>query len=184
VASATFLVSAILGGQWFIAAGLAMVAGACVGFLVFNFPRFGTKPGRIFMGDGGSLVLGFTLAFLTTRATFYDPDVGSSAWFAAIMPVIVLAVPLYDLLSVTAVRLSQGRSPFVGDLQHLSHRLVRRGLTRRDAVLLIWILTAITSIGGISLRSLEPWQAVLVGGQTLLTLAGLAVFERSSREKS
>lgn len=180
VASATFLVAALVGGQWFIAAGLALLLGACAGFLVFNFPRLGARRARIFMGDGGSLVLGYTLAFLTTRITYVAPG---ADWHATLMPLVVLAVPLYDLLSVTAVRLSQGRSPFVGDLQHFSHRLVKRGLSRRAAVLVVWALTAVTSIGGISLLSLEPWQAALVGVQTLLALAVLAVFERASSDK-
>lgn len=180
VSAAMFSVSAILGGEWFVAAGLVAIVGSCVGFLTLNFPRFGSRPASVFMGDGGSLVLGYCLAFLTTRATFYDADTVDAAWYASLMPLIVLAIPLYDLVSVTAVRLSQGRSPFVGDLQHLSHRLVRRGLSKRSAVMLIWMLTAITSVGGISLRSLEDWQAILVAGQTLLLLAALAIFERSS----
>ncbi|TVR98995.1 MAG: undecaprenyl/decaprenyl-phosphate alpha-N-acetylglucosaminyl 1-phosphate transferase, partial [Phycisphaerales bacterium] len=68
VASAFFLAAALINGQWFIAACLALLLGACLGFLVWNF-----APARIFMGDGGSLVLGFLLAFLTTRTTYYDP---------------------------------------------------------------------------------------------------------------
>jgi len=155
-------------------------SGALIGFLIFNFP-----PAKIFMGDGGSLVIGFLLAILTARTTYYNPDDPAYAlgggWYGVFMPVIVLAIPLYDLLTVTVIRLKQGRSPFVGDQQHFSHRLVQRGLTKRGAVIVIWAATAVTGIGGIALGSLQPWQAVLVGVQTLLVLLMLALLEHASR---
>jgi UDP-GlcNAc:undecaprenyl-phosphate GlcNAc-1-phosphate transferase len=179
IASACFLAAALMSSQLFVAAVLALTVGACAGFLLFNFP-----PAKIFMGDGGSLVLGFTLAFLTTRTTYTgesptgEPLAGG--WYAVFMPLVVLAVPLYDMLSVTLIRLRQGRSPMVGDTQHLSHRLVKRGLSRRAAVLVIWGMTAATGISGIALASLAPWQAVLVGVQTGVLLAVLAAFEFAS----
>jgi UDP-GlcNAc:undecaprenyl-phosphate GlcNAc-1-phosphate transferase len=131
------------------------------------------------MGDSGSLLLGFLLAFLTIRTTFYDPAFPSlsSHWYAVLTPLIVLAVPLYDFTSVTLIRLSQGRSPFVGDLQHLSHRLVNRGLSRAMAVVVICGFTAVTGVGAIFLRVLSPGYAILVGVQTALMLIVLAIFE-------
>ncbi len=174
------MAAAIVNHQWFIAAMLAALVGALVGFLVFNFP-----PARVFMGDGGSLVVGFLLAALTVRTTFYDPTqvetAFGTAWYGLFMPLVVLAIPLYDFATVTVIRLRQGKSPFVGDLQHFSHRLVERGLSRRGAVLVIWGLTAVTGIGGVSLGSLAPWQAALVGVQTFLVLMVIALFEHASR---
>jgi len=168
--------------QWFIAACLALLIGGLAGFLVYNAP-----PAKIFMGDGGSLVLGFLLAFLTVRTTYFDPTTTGSAdapsagaWYGVLMPIVVLAVPLYDFLTVTVLRLSQGKSPFVGDLQHVSHRMVKRGLSRPAAVLVIVGLTAVTGMGGIALASLKPWQAALVGVQTIMSLVVLAAFEISS----
>ena len=178
VAGTGFLIAALVNTppQWFVAAGLALLVGACLGFLAFNKP-----PARIFMGDGGSLVLGFSLAFFTVRTTYYTTDAG--AWYAVFMPLVVLAVPLYDFASVVLLRLTQGKSPFVGDLQHFSHRLVRRGLSKPAAVLVITGCTAITAVGGVSLGSLRPWQAALVGIQTIIMLGVLAIFEWSSRAK-
>jgi UDP-GlcNAc:undecaprenyl-phosphate GlcNAc-1-phosphate transferase len=182
IAGACFLAAALVHGQWFVAAMLAVLVGACGGFLVFNFPwraRRNDADGggaTIFMGDGGSLVIGFLLGFLTVRTTYYAPD-AAGGWYGVFMPLVVLAIPLYDFMSVVLIRLSQGKSPLVGDLQHLSHRLVRRGLSKRAAVLVIHGLTGITAIGGIALGSLQPWQAVLVGVQTALVLLVLAVFE-------
>jgi UDP-GlcNAc:undecaprenyl-phosphate GlcNAc-1-phosphate transferase len=97
------------------------------------------------------------------------------------MPLVVLAIPVYDTASVVLLRLSQGRSPMVGDTQHLSHRLERRGLSRRDAVLVIYGLTGVTAISGVWLPSLEPWQGALVGVQTLLVLGVMALYEGRQR---
>ena len=179
VAGGLFMIAALVNQQWFIAAVLALMVGATSGFLCFNFP-----PARIFMGDGGSMVLGFLLAVMTVRTTFYDPETVDgigSVWYGLFMPVVVLAVPLYDFCTVTFIRLRQGRSPFVGDQQHFSHRLVQRGLSRRGAVLVIWGLTAVTGIGGVSLGQLRWWQAILVGVQTLLVLLVLGLLEHASR---
>lgn len=174
IAAACFLAAATIHEQWFVAACLALLLGSLLGFLVYNFPRPGGA--RIFMGDGGSLVVGFLLAFLTARTTYYKAD-AAGGWYAVFMPLVVLAVPLYDLVSVSIIRLRAGKSPMVGDLNHLSHRLVRRGLSKRDAVLVIYGLTGITAIGGISLASLKPWQAILVGVQVMLVLLVLAIYE-------
>lgn len=180
VAAMLFLLAAIEGQQWFVAAMLALLAGALGGFLVFNLP-----PAKIFMGDGGSLVIGFLLGFLTIRTTYIPPapsvdDPPASLWYAALMPVVVLAVPLYDLASVILIRLSQGRNPFVGDQQHFTHRLRDRGLSGAQVVAIVTGCTALTGIGGVLLRSLAGWQAVLVGVQTLLVLALLGIYEHAS----
>jgi UDP-GlcNAc:undecaprenyl-phosphate GlcNAc-1-phosphate transferase len=188
VASACFMTAALVNGQWFIAGLLALLIGGLLAFLVFNFP-----PAKLFMGDGGSLVIGFILAVLTVRTTYYAPpgtvvdgrliEPAGSGWHTVFMPLVILAVPLYDFVSVVAIRLSQGRSPFVGDLQHFSHRLVRRGLSKRAAVLIIWGFTLVTGIAGITLATLEAWQAVLVGVQTLAILGVIAAFEYGTSER-
>ena len=144
IAGFMFMLATILNEQWFIAGTLALMVGGLCGFLVFNFP-----PAKIFMGDGGSLVIGFLLAILTARTTYYDPiqsdfALGSS-WYGVFMPIVVLAIPLYDFITVTTIRIRQGRSPLVGDQQHFSHRLVQRGLSKRGAVIIIWGFTATTS---------------------------------------
>ena len=94
-------------------------------------------------------------AYLAIPIQYYWVAVG---WYGVFMPLVVLAIPLYDFTSVTNIRLSQGKSPFVGDLQHFSHRLVQRGLSRRAAVIVIHGFTAVTAIAGISLASLKPFR--------------------------
>ncbi len=96
------------------------------------------------------------------------------------MPLIVLAVPLYDLVSVSVIRIRQGKSPLVGDQQHFSHRFVMRGLSGRSAVLMIWGCTLVTGIGGVMLSRLADWQAILVAVQTVVILFFIAAYERAA----
>ena len=176
IAGSFFLWATLLNHQWFIAAAFALMIGGLVGFLIFNFP-----PARIFMGDGGSLVVGFMLAILSVRTAFIDPaDPGyalGNAWYGIFMPLVVLALPLYDVTTVTMLRISQGRSPMVGDEQHFSHRLVRRGFSPRGAVLLIWGLSLVTGTGGILLGSVPPWLAIVIVLLVLMMLAMTAFLE-------
>jgi UDP-GlcNAc:undecaprenyl-phosphate GlcNAc-1-phosphate transferase len=184
IIAALYLAAALLAGQWFVAGLAAIVLGALLGFLVFNFP-----PARLFMGDGGSLPLGFLLAVISARTSDFAPFslpgprpealVLPGHWYGVLMPAVVLAVPLYDLVSVTLIRLRRGRSPFHADRNHFSHRLVRRGLTQRSAVLVIYLATAATGLGGVMLGTLQRWQAALVALQVLATLATLALLEAS-----
>ncbi|CAN5771213.1 MraY family glycosyltransferase [soil metagenome] len=173
VAGVCFLCAAAGQDQWLIASMLALLVGACGGFLILNGPW---PRATIFMGDGGSLVVGFALAFLTVRTTYAKPDL-AGGWFGVLMPLVVLAVPLYDFASVVLIRISQGRSPFMGDLQHLAHRLQRRGLSVRATLAVILCLTGITGLGAVILGTLQPWQAAVVGGQTLLVLTLVAAWE-------
>ena len=172
-----YLAATLINGQWFVAALAALLLGALLGFLVFNFPS-----ARVFMGDGGSLVVGFLLAVLSIRTTyvqFNTPEAGGSraTWYGLLMPVVVMAVPLYDLASVILIRLAQGRSPFVGDHQHFSHRLVAKGLSPRTAVMVIWLCTIATGLGGVMLGHLRWWQAMLVGIQVAAVIGVLALLE-------
>lgn len=176
VCSAAFLAAtlAMPDPQWFVAAVLALLIGALVGFLCFNF-----APASIFMGDSGSLLIGLVLGVLTVRTQYLRPDVDlSRGWYAVFAPVIVLALPLYDLLVVSAIRLKRRRSPFVGDTNHFSHRLVARGMSRRTAVLCIWLITAATSLGAVLLPHVPPGLAVLIFAQTMLVLAVVMLLEQ------
>lgn len=175
IASTLFLVAAIINGQWFIAATLALLLGSLIAFLIFNFP-----PATIFMGDGGSLVIGFLLAFLTVRTTFYSQD-PTQGWYSVFMPLIILAVPLYDFCSVVIIRLLQGKNPLLGDQQHFSHRIQQKGLSKRATILVIYGCTLAIGLGAVGLGKLEGWQAVLVGIQSLVILIVLAVYERAAQ---
>jgi UDP-GlcNAc:undecaprenyl-phosphate GlcNAc-1-phosphate transferase len=183
IAALAFMVATVLTAQWFVASTLALLVGALAGFLVFN-----VAPARIFMGDGGSLFIGYMLATLAARTVYIDTDHAGyalgSAWYGVFMPLIVLAIPLYDGVYVTLWRISRGKSPFIGGHEHISHRLVELGLSKRRAVGVLWLLTAVTAMSAIGLGLLRPWQAALVGLQLLGIFAVMAVLETSvSRRK-
>ncbi|MEQ8844393.1 MAG: MraY family glycosyltransferase [Phycisphaerales bacterium] len=170
-----FLTTAmLLGGQWFVAGLSACVVGACLGFLPHNFPK-----AKVFMGDGGSLVLGFVLGFLSVRGTYMaeGADQSGSNWWGVLLPLLVLAVPLYDLTTVVALRLSQGKSPLVGDLQHVSHRLADRGLGRRGAVLVLWAFAMIAGASGLLLMTVSATGAIIIGVQAVVLMGVLGVLE-------
>jgi UDP-GlcNAc:undecaprenyl-phosphate/decaprenyl-phosphate GlcNAc-1-phosphate transferase len=180
VCTTAFLITTLIIHQWFVAASLAMLLGATLGFLFWNFP-----PAKIFMGDSGSLVIGFILGVLTVRTTFLPPgEDWGAGWYAVFAPVIVLALPLYDLLVVSAIRLSRGKSPFVGDTNHFSHRLVARGMSKRTAVLCLYLVTATTSISAILLPHVHStFAAMLIFAQTLLILGLVALLEQHPGRK-
>ena len=154
---------------------LALLLGATMGFLFFNFP-----PASIFMGDSGSLLIGFLLAVATVRATYLQPGVEfANRWWSVFSPVMVLALPLYDLVVVSFIRLMKGKSPFVGDTNHFSHRLVARGMSRRTAVLCLYLVSAATSVGAIILpQARTTFSAMLLFGQTILILGVVALLEQ------
>ena len=146
-----------------------------LGFLCFNFP-----PASIFMGDSGSLVIGFLLGVLTVRTTFLTPGTDWGAgWYAVLAPVIVLAVPMYDMITVLLLRVRHRKNPFIGDTNHFSHRLVARGMSRRTAVLCIYLVTAATAVAAIILPHVDSaFAAFLIFGQTLLILGVVALLEQ------
>jgi len=130
-------VIAAAAGQYLVALIALVGAGALLGFLPFNFPN-----ASAFLGDSGSHLVGYLLAVLSILPHFYsrkNPEV-----FAVFKPLLVLAVPLADLVWVVILRWRLGQPFYVGDNNHLSHRLVRRGWSRPGAVLFIWLLAALS----------------------------------------
>ena len=129
------------------------------------------------MGDAGSLVIGLLMGVLTIRTTFIA-DGAPRGWYPLFAPLVVLAVPLYDMIVVSIIRIRRGLSPFVGDRNHLSHRLVARGMSRRSAVACIWLMTAATSTAAVLLphapSALVSW---CIFAQTLLVLLLVALLE-------
>ena len=133
------------------------------------------------MGDAGSYLIGYLLAIATLTATFAGGDVPRHAILA---PLCVLAVPLYDTATVIWIRLRQGRSPFVGDKSHFSHRLVELGMTKTQAVLTIYLATATCGLGAFLLH--EVHDAVGAGVILLLvacTLVLVGILETAGRRQ-
>ncbi len=174
VASAAFLINAWSLGEFFISLLLAVFMGALLGFLFFNF-----HPASVFLGDCGSLFIGFVLGSLTLLERYVSH--ASSSLFPILMPVVVLAVPLLDTATVMVIRIRAGRPVYVGDKCHLSHRLVSLGFSQRAAVLFIYLATFCLGLGAASLTDANLAQSFLIlvqsGGFVALILM-LMFFER------
>ena len=147
--------------------------GAILGFLVFNFPS-----GRIFMGDSGSLFIGFWLASATLTGTQFA---STNQVGAFLFPLLVMVVPICDTTLVTLTRLSKGRPVSVGGTDHLSHRLIAYGFTQKSAVLALWAFTLFSGALGFVAVShrLPPFLSVITFLLVAVALFGtyLARFE-------
>lgn len=136
IAAFHFGMKAAVAGQYLVAMLAFLVFGSLLGFLPHNFPR-----ATAFLGDAGSHLVGYLLAVLAILPHFYSDE--NPARLSVLNPLLILAVPLADMAWVVILRWRAGKPFYVGDTNHLSHRLVRRGLSRSEAVLLIWLLGAI-----------------------------------------
>jgi UDP-GlcNAc:undecaprenyl-phosphate/decaprenyl-phosphate GlcNAc-1-phosphate transferase len=133
-----FALVAAAQGHYLVALLAFLTCGALLGFLPYNFPR-----ASAFLGDSGSHLVGYLLAVLAILPHFYTPQ--RPRVLAVFAPLLILAVPLLDLAWVVVVRWRMGQPFYRGDTNHLSHRLVRRGLNPVQAVLLIWLLAAVAA---------------------------------------
>jgi UDP-GlcNAc:undecaprenyl-phosphate GlcNAc-1-phosphate transferase len=122
-------------GQYLVGLIAFLTFGALLGFLPYNFPN-----ARAFLGDAGSHLIGYLLAVLAILPHFYTAH-HPRRW-SVLIPLLVLAVPLVDLVWVVVLRWHRGQPFYLGDTNHLSHRLVRSGLSHAAAVVLIWMLAA------------------------------------------
>ena len=131
-------------GEYLVALIAFLTAGALLGFLPYNFPK-----ATAFLGDAGSHLVGYLLAVLAILPHFYTKT--NPHPLAVLSPLFVLALPLADLACMVVLRTRAGRPFWIGDTNHLSHRLVRSGLTRTQAVLAIWALAAAIGVLALAL---------------------------------
>jgi UDP-GlcNAc:undecaprenyl-phosphate GlcNAc-1-phosphate transferase len=171
VVSGALLAASIGIGQLFVPAWLCLLLGALAGFMLFNFP-----PASVYLGDAGSLVIGYLLGVVSCLTTYVQPGQTYYA-YGIFVPVVLMAVPLYDMVSVVALRLRDRRNPMVGDRRHFSHRLLRRGMSVRKAMLTIWLCTAATAVSAVLLTMVTAFGAVMIFLQTGLVVLVLAVLE-------
>jgi UDP-GlcNAc:undecaprenyl-phosphate GlcNAc-1-phosphate transferase len=155
VASGILALNAWFLGEYFITLIFATFMGSLAGFLVFNF-----KPASVFLGDCGSLFIGYMMGSLTIFQSYVSAS--SSTLFPVLMPVLVLAVPIVDTATVMAIRMRERRPIYVGDSRHLSHRLVSMGYSQRAAVLFIYLVTASLGLGAFALVDATPAQSALI----------------------
>ena len=177
VCALSFYLVSRSGGEFFMMAIFAALAGSAAGFLPYNFPR-----ARLFMGDSGSLFLGYMFAALSIMVTYYDAGVPNQ--LPVVAPLVVLGVPLFDTLSVMWIRWRAGKPLMQGDQNHFSHRLVALGFSRVAAVVFIWVVTFTMGLAAVNLRCLPTAGAVIALAQVMLFFLLIFVLERQSRRAS
>jgi UDP-GlcNAc:undecaprenyl-phosphate GlcNAc-1-phosphate transferase len=163
-------------GDYFMVCIFRVLIGAMLGFWYFNF-----WGGRIFLGDGGSLFIGFLLAALSILSTYYRK--GDPTQLPVLIPLIVMGVPVFDTVSVMWIRFRRGKPLFVGDTNHFSHRLVALGMNRRGAVVFIYLVTFVVGLNAIQLKYLPLRPALVTTGQTALIFLMIYLLERAIRKK-
>jgi UDP-GlcNAc:undecaprenyl-phosphate/decaprenyl-phosphate GlcNAc-1-phosphate transferase len=167
VAAAFLVLISAMHGQVLVAALAASVFGACLGFLPYNF-----KPAEIYMGDAGSLFLGFLLAVLGILLRFPE-NINIVTWM---VPVLVLGLPILDLGLVTASRMIRRVNPFTTAGQdHISHRLVILGLSDREAVLVLYIVAGAFGMLGVFVTQADIVEGAAIGFAAVV-VATAAVF--------
>jgi UDP-GlcNAc:undecaprenyl-phosphate GlcNAc-1-phosphate transferase len=171
VSSIALAILALSGDQYLIAALSTVTAGATLGFLIWN-----KSPARIYMGDAGALFLGVLLATLTVRL---NPDTQTQVG-SYLTPIFLLAIPILDTTVAVLSRLKRHVSPFQGGQDHLSHRLIRAGLSRRKAAVSLWTLSAIFAAVAILIsRVNETAEIFLIAGSGLIWILLFVVFFKS-----
>ncbi|MBN1541362.1 undecaprenyl/decaprenyl-phosphate alpha-N-acetylglucosaminyl 1-phosphate transferase [candidate division KSB1 bacterium] len=159
IAALLFFALAMLQGQIFIGFILVALAGAAGGFLPHNF-----YPSRLFMGDSGSLFLGYMFGTLTVLESYVVES--SPSLLPIFMPLLILSIPLYDTFSVMFIRWREKRPLFEGDKRHFSHRLLELGMTHRESVIFIYLICF-----GVGLTATLLPYISLVGGLVLVAQA-------------
>lgn len=160
-------------GQSLISAAAISIFGATLGFLIWN-----KSPAKIYMGDAGALFLGTVVAALTIQL---DPDVESKSISFAI-PLLLLAVPILDTCVAVVSRMRRKKSVFKGGQDHLSHRLMRKGFSKRQSAFALWSLAGIFAAFATTIAIKEASSTFLVSLSALFWLALFATFLRSADE--
>jgi UDP-GlcNAc:undecaprenyl-phosphate GlcNAc-1-phosphate transferase len=160
IAAAFFVLMSAFSGQYLVGALSAAVLGACLGFLFYNF-----NPASIFMGDSGSLFLGFILAAIGIKLRFPD-NVTFVTWM---IPPLVLGIPLFDTALVIISRVRRGLNPLTTPgKDHVSHRLVAMDMTQREAVLTLYLVAGALGVIAIFVTQASIWEGYIAGGAVVL----------------
>ena len=168
ISSSALTYLAISGDQYLIAALSVVTAGSTLGFLVWN-----KSPAKIYMGDAGALFLGVLIATLTLRLK-PETDTAIGSYF---VPLLLLAVPILDTSIAIISRIRRGTSPFQGGQDHMSHRLIRNGLSRKKSVFILWGLSFIFSFLAIAIGKFSLFhEEFLISLASFLWLLLLALF--------
>ncbi len=161
ISSLTMLVIAMLVSESVVALMMAALAGSCIGFMPYNM-----NPAKIFMGDTGSTFLGFILATVSIQGLFKFYTIISFA-----VPFLMLGLPLFDTCFAILRRLAKGQSPMAPDRSHVHHRLIDMGFNQKQAVAILYVISAILGLSAVVLTTSGALKAIVL--LCALYLAGL-----------
>ena len=152
ISSMTLLVIALVVSEGQVALLMAALAGACIGFLPYNI-----NPAKIFMGDTGSTFLGFILAVVSIQGLFKFYTIISFA-----VPFLMLGLPIFDTCFAFIRRIAHGQSPMQADRSHVHHRLIDMGFSQKQAVAVLYVISAILGLSAVVLTTSGPLKAMLL----------------------
>lgn len=152
ISSITMLVIALLVSEMDVALVMAALAGACIGFLPYNF-----NPAKIFMGDTGATFLGFIMATMSVQGMFKMYNIISFA-----VPFLMLGLPIFDVCFAVVRRISKGQSPMAPDRSHVHHKLIDMGMSQKQAVGTLYVISAILGLSAVVLTTSGALKAMLV----------------------
>lgn len=175
ISAAFFGALALRSGDGYVAVFCFALAGACFGFLKHNFPK-----ASIFMGDSGSMFIGFTLACLAILETWKTDAISLSLS----LPVLILGYPIFDTTLVTLLRIIERRPVFIGGKDHSSHILASLGFKKTKAVLLIYIISFMLGLCALLVAILTPYKALTVLIITIICISSFGIFLVSKRLRS
>jgi len=152
ISSMTMLVIAMVVSDGEVALLMAALAGACIGFIPYNL-----NPAKIFMGDTGSTFLGFVLAVVSIQGLFKFYTIVSF-----VVPFLILGLPIFDTCFAFIRRIAHGQSPMQADRSHVHHRLIDMGLSQKQAVAVLYVISAILGMSAVVLTTSSPMKAMLL----------------------
>jgi UDP-GlcNAc:undecaprenyl-phosphate/decaprenyl-phosphate GlcNAc-1-phosphate transferase len=177
ISGTILFVFAVQMGQLFVATLLAVFLGSILGFLKHNFP-----PAKIFMGECGSSFLGYFLGTTAILLTFYRYE-EPQTFLPVFTPLVIFSVLFFDTITVIWIRKKRGLPISHADKNHISHRLVSLGMTQKQAVLFIYLLTLCTGIGALLLGSLNIFGGIIILFQVFIILVIVGLLELTGRNK-
>ena len=172
ISSVVMLVIALMVSDTNVAVVMAALAGACLGFLPYNF-----NPAKIFMGDTGALLLGYLLSTVSILGLFKFYAVVSFA-----VPFLVLAVPLFDTSVAFLRRLLRGKNPMAPDRGHVHHRLIDMGLTQKQAVALLYTVSGLLGLAAVVMTTSDKLRVLILAAAALIAVA-MVIFIFKGKKK-
>lgn len=172
ISSIVMLIIALMGSDLNVAIIMAALTGACLGFIPYNF-----NPAKIFMGDTGALLLGYILSTVSVIGLFKFHAVVSVA-----VPFLVLALPLFDTSFAFLRRLLKGQNPMSPDRGHFHHRLIDKGLSQKQAVAILYTISALLGLAAVLISSRDSFRALIFVVAVVVAVA-IAFFAFKGRAK-